>query len=108
MQHIILFVVLVLSGCVSGERRQTFSVKHYTPSDEQIRITGRVLHNDSVTIYWSATSIKVKFKGNTLKAQMRDEHGKNYFNVVIDGDSVRYIKLEKEKQFYTLASGLPD
>lgn len=108
MRNVIFFIFLVTSGCISQERSQTFTVKHYSPSDKQIRITGRVLRNDSVTIYWSATSIKVKFKGSMLKAQMRDENGKNYFNVVIDGDSVRYIKLEKEKQYYTLAAGLPE
>jgi hypothetical protein len=106
MRNVILFVVLVLTGCVSGDRKQAFSVKHYAPSDEQIRITGRILNNDSVTIYWSATSIKVKFKGTTLKAHMRDEYGKSYFNVVIDSDSLRYIKLDSGKQYYTLASGL--
>jgi hypothetical protein len=37
---------------------------------------------------------------------LKDEFGKNYFNVVIDRDSLRYIKLDTLKQYYTLASGL--
>src|SRR5690606_20808045 len=53
-------------------------------------------------------SIKMKFRGTTLKAQLRDEKGRNFFNIVIDGDSVRYVAIDSVKQFYTLASGLPD
>ncbi len=99
---------LILSACISGERAGKYTVKHYNANDEHIAITGRVQRGDSVTMYWSATSVKVRFKGSLLKAHLRDERGKNYFNVVIDGDSVRYIKLDSVKQYYTLASGLPE
>jgi hypothetical protein len=50
----------------------------------------------------------MKFRGETLKAHLRDEKGNNFFNIVIDGDSVRYVAIDSVKQFYTLASGLPN
>lgn len=99
---------LILTACIAGERSNKYSVKHYQPNDEHISITGRVQRGDSVTMYWSATSVKVRFKGSLLRAHLRDEKGKNYFNVVIDGDSVRYIRIDSVKQYYTLASGLPE
>lgn len=101
-------LLLVLTACVSQDKAVTFSARHYKPTDDKIRITGRVLNQDSVTMFWSATSIKMKFRGSALKAQLRDEKGRNFFNIVIDGDSVRYVAIDSVKQFYTLASGLPD
>jgi hypothetical protein len=102
-----LFMILVWS-CLTNDRTRTFTVKHYKSNDEKIAITGRVLEGDSVTMFWPATSVKVRFRGTVLKAQLRDEYGKNYFNIVIDGDSIRHIRLDSVKQFYTLANGLPD
>jgi hypothetical protein len=101
-------LMFFLAACVIQDKTSTFSTRHYKPSDEKIKITGRVLHQDSVGLFWSASSVKMKFRGASLKAQLRDEKGKNYFNVVIDGDSVRYVRLDSTRQFYTLASGLPD
>lgn len=98
----------VLSACVARDQAVTFSAKHYSPADEKIRISGRVLRQDSVTLYWSASAVKMRFRGSSLKAQLHDEHGRNYFNIVIDGDSVRYVRLDSIKQFYTLAAGLSD
>lgn len=107
MKSTIVVAILFLSACIAREST-SYSVKHYDPSDEKIRVTGRVLGNDSVAIYWPGTNITVRFKGSTLKAQLRDENGKNFFNVVIDGDSLHPIELDTIKRFYTLAHNLPD
>jgi hypothetical protein len=96
----------LISGCVVQETN-SYSVRHYEPSDARIRITGRTLSNDSVTMYWPGTSIKVRFYGTALKAQLRDEKGDNFFNVVIDNDSVFHIDLDTVKRFYTIVHGLP-
>jgi hypothetical protein len=102
-----LFLCFLLLGCIAQDQTASYSVKHFDPLDEKIRITGRVLaQQDSVTIYWSGTSIKVRFEGSTLKAYLKDENGQNYFNVVIDHDSVHILALDTIKRFYTLANGL--
>ena len=102
------FVLIFLGSCILSEKGTTFSAKHYNAQDDLIRITGRVQRGDSVAMFWPATSVLVRFKGNALKAFLRDERGRNYFNVIIDHDSVRYIKLDSGKNYYTLASGLSD
>jgi hypothetical protein len=107
MRNSLIWIAFVLGGCVVQEKT-SFSVKHYDPSDSKIRITGRVASADSVTIYWPATSVKVKFKGSSLKAYLRDEKGANFFNVVIDGDSVHHIDLDSAKRYYTLAENLSE
>jgi hypothetical protein len=108
MKNILLLsIALFFCSCIARESA-SYSVKHFEPSDDKVRITGRVQENDSVTIFWPGTSIKVRFQGQALKAYLRDEKGTNFFNVVIDGDSLHYMKLDTTKRFYTLAENLPD
>ena len=98
-------LVVLLGVCSIGEAQKIATL--VPPSSKNIRITGRVKNDrDSVTIYWSGTAIKARFSGTEIKAKLRDERGKNYFNIIIDGDSLHYIKLDTLKQFYVLASGL--
>jgi hypothetical protein len=101
------FPLLLISGCVVQESG-SYTVKHYEPADEKIRITGRTQNSDSVTIYWPGTSVKVRFRGNTLKAHLRDERGTNFFNVVVDDDTVYHLALDTVKRFYTIAQNLPE
>jgi len=58
-------------------------------------------------IYWPGSQIEIRFKGETLKVKLKDEKGENYFNVVIDDDSLRYFRLDAKEKLYTLAEGLP-
>lgn len=102
-----IFLLYILTGCITQDTKGTYTVRHYVPSDPKVLITGRVLQRDSIGIYWPATSIKLKFNGGTLKAHLMDERGDNYFNIVIDGDSIRHIKLDSAKKYYILAQGLP-
>lgn len=106
MRPLHLLFIFVVSSCTPAAKSLQ-QADFVLPSDENIRITGRVLRTaDSVEIYWSGTSVLMRFSGQELKAVMKDAHGKNYFNVVIDGDSVRPIQLDSVRKNYTLASGL--
>ncbi len=57
-------------------------------------------------IYWPGTSIKVNFEGTGIKALLKDEHGDNYFNIIIDDDSICILRPDTLQNIYTLASGL--
>lgn len=105
MKSFLLLTLFAAAACVTQETT-SYSVKHYDPSSDMIRISGRVLEHDSVTMYWPGTSIKVRFSGSMLKAQLRDEEGNNHFNVLIDGDSVRVLETDTVKRFYVLAENL--
>lgn len=100
---LLIIFCISISPCFSqqGEAQQI------SPSSKFIRITGRVKNDrDSVTFYWSGTSVLTRFSGSELKARLKDERGENYFNIIIDGRFSHYIKLSPVKQFYTLAKNL--
>lgn len=105
-----LFILIccVAFSCKIAEPDQ-HSLLNIKPWSDSIRYTGRIKNDsDSMTLYWSGTSITFRFKGKSVKALLRDEAGKNYFNVVIDGDSLRYFKADSLKGFHTLAENLPE
>jgi len=99
-----LIVLLAFISCLPDVINITVS-----PDDPWIRYTGRI--NFEVTkipeIYWPGTQIEIRFEGEELKAKLKDENGENYFNIVIDDDSLRYIRLDSIERMYTLAKGLP-
>lgn len=77
-------------------------------SNSQIIYTGRIDSSlrKSADLYWSGTSIKFNFEGKSISALLKDEKGDNYYNVIIDNDSLYILNLDTTKQFYELASNL--
>lgn len=76
-------------------------------NDPHIHYMGRVDVTDSATVLsWAGNSATINFKGTGVKALLKDENGDNYFKVIVDGNVLPDIKLDKTKQLYTLASGL--
>ena len=98
-------LILLMSGCVPDV--ELLSVD---PDSELIRYTGRINFEDKKVpeIFWPGSQIEINFNGQTLKAKLKDERGQNYFNIVIDDDSIRYIKLDSLERFYALAEGLAE
>ncbi len=76
---------------------------------EKVVLTGRVGISDTAAeIYWPGSSVKTRFAGTGLKATLRCQRQSNYFNIIIDGDSVRTLAIDSLKKEYTLAEGLPN
>jgi hypothetical protein len=92
-----------LAGCVSGQKASE-------DAQELVECNGRVGLDSPgrVAIYWPGSSVRTKFDGTSLKAILRDQRGDNYFNVIIDDDSVYRMKLDGAKKEYSLISGLPE
>jgi len=96
---------LLLPGC-----NHTDNISFISADDNLIQFTGRInFSNPSAPeIYWPGSEIEIKFSGERLKVQLKDERGENYFNIIIDEDSLRYIKLDTALRYYILAEGLPE
>jgi hypothetical protein len=100
--------IFFFTAC-SGVQSEVKNTALVAPGNDSVRYMGRINdHGDSVAVYWPGTTITIRFKGNSLKALLKDKRGLNYFNVVIDGDSLHYIRLDSTKRFYTLATGLSE
>ncbi|WP_321287815.1 SGNH/GDSL hydrolase family protein [uncultured Sunxiuqinia sp.] len=77
-------------------------------SNPQIRYEGRIdtSNVEGAELYWSGTSVKINFEGESISALMSDENGTNDFNIQLDEDSTVLLQLDTVKRYYTLASGL--
>ncbi|MBE9583756.1 electron transporter RnfD [Mucilaginibacter sp. JRF] len=78
-------------------------------NDPHILYTGRVAVTDSNTMLsWTATTVKLNFKGTGVKVLLNDEAGDNFYNVIIDGKITSVLHPEKGKKEYILAADLPN
>ncbi len=79
-----------------------------SPDNKKIDYVGRINFENphEPVLYWSGSTITVKFSGSDISATLDDENGLNYYNVVIDQDSVYPLKLDKGVNKYNLAKGL--
>ena len=101
-----IYFFLLVSGFLNICSGQTVTVK---PSDKKISYSGRIglERSDEADIYWPGSSIKLRFKGTSLKAVLKDKPG-NYFYVITDNDTNHLvkIKLDTAKKRYQLAQNL--
>lgn len=76
-------------------------------NDKKIQYEGRTGQRaDATELYWSGTTVRLRFEGTQVKAQLKDYNGQNHFNVIIDGEVVRRLKVDSTKKWYTLAENL--
>jgi len=77
-------------------------------NDPRIQYEGRIGEKDAAAeLYWSGATARLRFNGTGIKALLQDYNGQNYFNVIIDGESIRKIKIDSIKKLYSLAENLP-
>src|SRR4051812_44732494 len=103
-RKLILSIIFILSctNCYSQKEATLVDA-----NNSHLEYEGRIGMNSGVAeIYWSGSSIKIKFSGTDIKATLKDQRGQNYYNVIIDEDSVYVLKLDTNKTTYTLASHL--
>lgn len=100
-----LFIIAAIILLLSCSTKQEIFVDY---SNTQIEYSGRIDSSNmkGVELYWSGSSIKINFEGESLSALMVDETGDNYYNVIIDNDSLFILHLDTTKRYYPLASGL--
>jgi hypothetical protein len=77
-------------------------------SNPQITYSGRIDSSKvkGTELYWSGTSIQINFEGNSIYGLFEDERGDNYYNVIIDNDSLFILRTDTTKGYYQLASDL--
>lgn len=96
---------IAVSGC-----SQTAVGKFIPAAHKSIGYEGRIGFTDSCAeIYWTGSNIDVNVKdAKTVRALLADENGDSYYAVILDNDSAGAVKIriDRKKQFYTLAKNL--
>jgi hypothetical protein len=78
------------------------------PSDPAIEYSGRIntSSGESAGLSWPGSSIRINFEGASIAALLQDESGDNYYNVILDNDSLFILRPQTIKQYQVLASNL--
>lgn len=100
---LIIILSINLLGC-SNEKELFIS-----SSNPEIEYWGRIDTSkvEGAELYWSGTSIRLNFDGESIHGLFKDESGDNYYNVIIDNDIVVILRPDTTKRYYQLASQLP-
>ncbi len=87
ISRLILILTVILSAC-SSEKGTIIN-----SSNPNIEYWGRIDTSklEGAGLYWSGTSIKVNFEGESVQALLKDESGDNYYNIIIDNDSISIL-----------------
>ncbi|MBV8391335.1 MAG: electron transporter RnfD [Mucilaginibacter sp.] len=101
LYFLLLLQLVAVLGCA-----QNIVVKSH---DTHIRYSGRITMTDEAAEFsWSASSIKMNFKGTFIQTTLKDEHGNDYWNVIIDGKVISVLQPDSIQKQYTLATGLSE
>jgi hypothetical protein len=60
----------------------------------------------SAIIYWPGTQIEINFKGTSVGGIFWDNTGNNYYNIIVDNDSIIIFRPDMVKQNHILVSNL--
>lgn len=74
-----------------------------SPDNAAYLYTGRIDFGDKKApgLSWPGTSIKANFSGTSLGIILDDQHGKNFYNVIIDGETQHPYVLEAKQGEHT-------
>ena len=83
-----------------------------TPEHKHYQYTGRIdfTQADAPLLSWPGSSIKANFSGSYLAIVLNDQRGKNFYNVIIDGDNTSPYVLEAKQgeHTYVISTALAD
>ncbi|WP_167607824.1 SGNH/GDSL hydrolase family protein [Maribellus sediminis] len=102
-----LLLLFFITAVVSCSPKHDLIVNCTNP---EIQYWGRIdtTKTDAAELYWSGTSILLNFEGSAVSAMFDEERGDNYYNVIIDNDSLFVFHPDTVQHSYTLAEGLSE
>ncbi len=104
ISRLLVIPMVILLSCTNKKELFVNYLNH------EIEYWGRIdtVTNKGAGLYWSGTSIKLNFKGEKIGVIMKDETGDNYYNVIIDNDSISLLRPDTTEQYYQLTAGLSE
>ncbi len=103
------FILLAVASCGQEKRKEEKIETLVRFDNPNLTLDGRIGKKDTTNaqLFWAGSSVTIKFNGTGVNALLKDEKGKNYYNVVIDGDSVIMLRVDSTKRLYQIAKNLP-
>ncbi len=93
---LVLFCLLSSENVISQTRFVSYKNKH-------IVYEGRIPYTkDAAELTWPGTSVKINFKGTAISGTFKDQDTANYYNVIVDNDSMYEIHFDTSKQTLVL------
>jgi len=84
-----------------------FSQQSISFKDKHISYEGRILYTpDAAELMWPGTSVTINFIGTGISGIFKDQDTSNYYNVIIDKDSIYKIQFDTLKKSVPLVEGL--
>jgi hypothetical protein len=106
-RHAASLSLLLAALLVGGQTRAGTLI---APDHKNLQYTGRIDFSKAAapSMSWPGTAIAGNFTGTSLAVTLDDQHGRNYFNVFIDGIETAPVILEAAKgsKRYLVAQGL--
>lgn len=103
--HVILLFTLATLFAAGCQNKTVVPFNH-----ADIVYEGRINKTPKATVfYWSGTSAKIYVQGSgSVYALLKDEKGGDYYNIIIDSDSLRLLHPDTVKRYYLLVANLPE
>lgn len=102
--RLLLAILFTCGLCCACTEKDRFRV---SASNKNITYWGRVEKDSNHTkLFWSGSSIRIKFKGSDLSAVFNDERGENDLNIIIDDATPILLELDKGQHTYEIANSL--
>ncbi len=109
---VFLSAVFFLPACHTDNAKTTVAQQDtvlISWQDNHIRKMGRINEKgpDHAVLYWPGTSLKIRFEGEKAEVLLQDQHGNNYYAVVLDEKPPVLLHPDSLKHWYVLADHLP-
>lgn len=103
INNILALTILIIVFACTNEQELYVSY-----SNPQIAYAGRIDSSEAkaVKLYWSGSSIKLNFEGESISALIEDDRGDNYYNIIVDHGQPVIFRPDTVKQLHQLATGL--
>lgn len=86
----------------------SFSQRFISFKNRNISYEGRIpFTSNAAELMWPGTSVTINFKGTGISGKFKDQDTANYYNVIIDKDSIYKIQFDTVEKTVVLAKGLP-
>ena len=97
---------LALAACVLSAALHAADVR---PDDPLVRYIGRFDTSETAgpRANWPASTVAFTVSGGSVSAKLKDSAGKNFWQVVINGQASSVLALEAGEKTYSIASNLP-